>query len=188
MSKAEYIDDFFKNGNLQLGTFNYYKQFEDSEIGDKSEGSYLIIGQHKKITAFAEIGLEYDNNYLFCCFDGEPDSDTIQKFGYDDFFEILDIDGFSNAIKKTLKAREGFQSKCIYKTDKVIVGKTPDDFNFAKISPKLKNLVNEKKYFLKPIMYKHQSEFRFLWEVDNGVGGTKVINCPEAIKYCKRGK
>ena len=53
----------------------------------------------------------------------------------------------------------------IYKRDKALVGKVPEDFNFMTISSKQLDFVNSAKYFLKPNKFSHQNEFRFIWEV-----------------------
>lgn len=185
MSKTEYIDDFFKNGKLQLGTFEYYIQFNNPEIGDKSEGSFLIVGENLNNTAFAEIASGFEN-YVFCCYDGEPSQEIIEKFGYNDYFEIMDFDGFSEAIKKSIYAENAYYSKCIYKKHKVLIGKTTNDFNFHVVSEKLKELVNETKYFLKTNDFSHQNEFRFTWEMKEDVVVPIIIECKEAVKYCRR--
>lgn len=185
MSKRKYIDDFFNEGLLQIGTFRSFQRYDDPEIGDKSEGSIIIVGQNSKQTAFAEIGSGF-NNYVFCCFDGEPNQKVIRKFGYDDYFEIKDVNGFAKAIQNSLNAKSSMKSKCIYKGDKVLVGKTDKDFDFNIISSKLNNLVNKTKYFIKTEEYEHQNEFRFLWEVETDVNDPIIIKCPEAIKFCRR--
>lgn len=184
MSKKEYIDDFFENGNLLIGTLESFHN-DSPEIGDNSEGSFIVVGKNTTQTAFAEIGSGF-NNYVFCCYDGEPDQEIIDKFGYNDYLEIIDVKGFSEAISKSLKANRSYRSKCLYKKDKVLVGSTPDNFNFYEMSGRLKELVNETKYFLKTSNYKHQQEYRFLWELDNDIKAPLIINCKEAIKYCKR--
>ncbi|MCB0534738.1 MAG: hypothetical protein KDD14_21215 [Saprospiraceae bacterium] len=185
MSKTEYINSFFETGKLQLGTFKYYNQFDNPEIGDKSEGSFIIVGQNEKHTAFAEIGSGF-NNYVFCCFDGEPDPEVIERFGYDDYFEIVDINGFSEAISNAINARTIYKSRCIYKKDKVLVGQTPEDFDFSTVSVRLNELANESKYFIKTNEYKHQNEYRFIWDIDADIEEPIIIDCLEATKFCKR--
>lgn len=185
LSKTKYIDDFFENGKLQLGTFKYYRKFDNPEIGDRNEGAFIVVGENSKNTAFAEIGSGFEN-YVFCCYDGEPNPQVIEKFGYDDYFEITDFNGFSEAIKKSISATKSYSSKCIYKKHKVLVGKTPDDFNFSVLSGKLKELVNETKYFLKTNEFNHQNEFRFTWEMTEDVDEPIIIECKEAVQFCKR--
>jgi hypothetical protein len=185
LSKTEYIDDFFENGRLHLGSFEYYSNFDNNEIGDKKEGSYILVGRNPTQTVFAKIG-GGPNNYLFCCYDGEPDKSLLKKFNYNDYFEIVDVQGFRSAIEKSLGASKSDSSKCLYRKLKVIVGESPENYVFNEISMKLLNLVNDSKYYLKTSDFEHQKESRFVWTIDGNVPESTIIDCPEAIKYCKR--
>ena len=71
MSKSEHIENFFEYGRIQLGSFLYYRKFDNEEIGDNSEGAVIVVGRNSLQTAFAEIGSGF-NNYVFCCYDGLP--------------------------------------------------------------------------------------------------------------------
>lgn len=188
MAKKEHIDSFFNEGILQLGTFKYYKRMENSEIGDSSEGDYIVVGRHPFSTRILEMegGL---NNYVFCCYDGEPEPEIIERFGYDDCFEITDLEGFSNAIEKSLDAVKSYKSKCLYKKDKVLIGNLPLDYDFNAVLIDIKlDMYNEAKYFIKFPIYEHQNEFRFIWQMQNNeeVEEPLIIHCPEAIEYCRR--
>lgn len=188
MAKKKHVDSFFSEGKLQLGTFNYYKKIEDQEIGDSSEGDYIVVGRHPRTTYIFEMegGL---NNYVFCCYNGEPEPKVIERFGYDDCFEVTDLEGFSNAIEKSLNAVKCYKSKCVYKKDKVLVGNLPLDHDFEAVMKELKlDIDNEAKYFMKFPNYEHQNEFRFIWQMQNNkeVEEPLIIHCPEATKYCKR--
>jgi len=185
MSKTEHIDDFFENGKILLGSFNYYKSFDNPEIGDSKEGSVVVVGESKVGTIFAGIAGGF-NNYLFCCYDGDPDPEIIKKFGYDDYFEIIDPEGFSQAINKSLKAVGRRRSKCLYRQHKALVGKTPNTYDYGKISSELENLVSQSKYFIKTSNFHHQKEYRFMWTTEEDIDDYTIIECPEAIKYCKR--
>lgn len=148
MSKSRYIDDFFRTGAIQLGTIKYYQSIDDPEQGDSSEGSMLIVGKNDFETAFVQIESGY-NNYAFCCYDGEPNPEVIKRFGYNDYFIIHDVEGFMYEVSKVLNSNLSFRSRCIYKRDKVIVGKISNNFNFNIMSNKLAQLVGMAKYFIK---------------------------------------
>ena len=185
MSKSEYIDAFFKTGKLMLGSFNYYKSYDNPEIGDNKEGSVIVVGESKVATIFAGIAGGF-NNYLFCCYDGDPDPEIIEKFGYDDYFEIIDPDGFSQAISNSLDAVKSSRSKCLYRQHKALVGKTPNTYDYGKISGELENLVSRSKYFIKTSNFNHQKEYRFMWTMEEDIADHVIIECPEAIQFCKR--
>lgn len=183
MSQKKYIDSFFSDGTIQLGTLSFYSSLQHKEQGDNSEGSLIIVGQNNKMTAFAEISSGFDN-YLFCCYDGIPETSLLSDFGYDSFFIINDPVSFSFEISKKIQCKSSFSSRCIYKRDKVLIGKTSDDFNFNVISDRLSELVGKTKYFLKPLSYSKQKEYRFMWQMPHDVLSPLIIKCPEAIKYC----
>ncbi len=185
MSQKKWIDKFFKTESLQLGTIDYFRSIDDPEKGDKTEGSTILVGQGKSQTAFVEITSGF-NNYVFCCYDGDPNPEVIKRFKYDDYFIISDPLGFAEVVSKCINSVNSIQSKCLYKADKVMIGKTPDNFDFNVISSRLSELVNESKYFIKTEKYKHQNEFRFMWQIKSDVKEPLIIECPEALKFCKR--
>ena len=68
----------------------------------------------------------------------------------------------------------------------LLIGDVPKGFNFNVLSSKLKNMVAKTKYFIKTKDYEHQKEYRFIWETDADLTKPLVIQCPEAVKYCRR--
>ena len=185
MSHKKWIDKFFETGSLRLGTLDYFRSLDDPEKGDIKEGSTILVGQGKAHTAFVEITSGF-NNYVFCCYDGEANLEVIKRFDYDDYFIITDPVGFAKVISEKIKSVNSYQSRCLYKRDKVLVGKAPDNFDFNVISTRLSELVSQTKYFIKTENYKHQNEFRFIWETKSDVKEPLDIKCPEALSFCKR--
>ncbi len=185
MAKKDHIEAFFRDGTLQLGTFDYYNSFDHEEIGDSAEGSFLLVGCSPSHTAFAEMGGGY-NNYVFCCYAGEPDEMGIKRFGYESYFEIVDILGFAKAIQSQIDATKRWYGACAYSTDKVLLGDTPPNFDFNVLSDIQLDLVNMSKYFIKPSTYSHQSEFRFIWQMHSDVEKPLIITCPKAVKFCRK--
>jgi hypothetical protein len=118
MTKREYVDAFFRDGTLRLGTFSYYNRFDHEEIGDNTEGSFILVGQHPPTTAFVEISGGF-NNYVFCCYSGDADDACIRRFGYDASYRILDVNAFASAIQKRIGAVNYWFSECVYSKDKV---------------------------------------------------------------------
>jgi hypothetical protein len=185
MSRKEHVDRFFDYGELQIGNFNYFNNFEHGEIGDKSEGIFVLVGRHNNEFAFAEIagGFHY---YAFCSYSGDPDQKCLNLFGYDTYFTINDVEGFSLAISNTLKSQYRQYSSCVYSKDKVVVGDVKPDFDFNVISAGLLELASSAKFFVKPLRYSHQREFRFIWSSDSDLSQPIIVKCPEAIKYCTK--
>lgn len=48
LSKKEYLDDFFENGNLFISNFGNFKSYDDEMKGDISEGTSMIGGFDKE--------------------------------------------------------------------------------------------------------------------------------------------
>lgn len=185
MMKKQHVDSFFNNGTLQLGTFEYYRNHENDEVKDIEEGSTILVGANSKNTAVVTITGGFDH-YAFCCFDGEADQDTIKKFEYDSYFEIVDPVGFQQAISKKLNAVFSMQSRCIYKNDRVLVSQVSEEFNFVVLSSHLESLGAISKFYIKNKRFALQSEFRFIWELPFDIKKPIILDFPEAIEFCKK--
>lgn len=185
MAKREHVEKFFDDGTLQLGNFKYFNNFDHNEIGDRSEGGFVLVGRHEREFAFTQIGGGF-HYHAFCTYAGDADPDCIKRFGYDSYFTILDVQGFSSAIAETLSSKRNYFSSCVYKKDKVVVGDVGPDFDFNRMSADLLDLASEAKYFVKPKTYSHQREFRFIWSSSKDLTSPLLIKCPEAIKYCSK--
>ena len=185
MSKSEYVDKFFQSGHLQLGTFTYYNAFEHDEIGDREEGSFLLVGQGKSVTHFNQVAGGF-NKYVLCCYAGEPDPECVSKFGYDACFEITDVRRFTKAIAKSVKAKEFVFANCIYNTHKVIVGELFEDYHSPKFLSRTLEIAGLAKYFVKNVKFSHQREFRFLWSARSDVYSPLIVRCPQAVEFCRK--
>jgi len=186
LARSEHVETFFATGQLRLGTFKYFAAFEHAEVGDKTEGSVLSVGQGPRSTVFADIAGGFDN-YVFCCYAGGVDTaDVRARFGYDAGYEIKSVPDFSAAISKTLNATSKSYGLCVYRRHKVLVSVGPERLIKSEISAKLLELVGRAKYFIKPDIYSHQSEFRFVWQAASDVEAPLDILCPEAASSCRR--
>ncbi len=185
MARREYVDSFFIDGSLKLGTFSDFNRYDHEEIGDTAEGRFLLVGQNQSATAFAELGGGFDQ-LAFCCYAGDPDQNCIDRFGYDAAYRINKPVEFARAIMSCVGAIGVSYASCIYSKHKAVVSVIPQDFNFSVISPHLLDLAGIAKFFVKPAAYSHQCEFRFLWQMPNDIDLPVVIKCREAIRFCER--
>lgn len=187
MARREHIDSFFREGRLRLGTFSYFNRFDHEEIGDRTEGSFVLAGRSSSKTAIAKMAGGFDH-YAFCCYSGEPDRACIERFGYNDAFTITAPAHFAEAISRALGAKQSEYASCVYSPHKAIVGEVPEDFSFGVISHHLLGLATSAKYYVKPDRYSHQREFRFLWQMHGDLSEPLDLFCPEATQYCVRAK
>jgi len=182
MSNQIYVDQFFEDGSLKLGNLAEYAQAEHSEIGDVTEGVSIAVAQ----SANGTIAFELSNSdcVALCTYVGDPDPACIEKFGYDSCFEIVDPVGFVKAVSATIAADEFNYSECAYSKDKVIVVENFPRIDMSRIGfDTFKSTAGISRFFVKPDIYSHQCEFRFVW---HGASKRGIIKCPEAIEFCRR--
>lgn len=185
MARKEHVDRFFNHGVLRLGSFKYFNQYDHKEIGDMQEGRTIVIGKSLIRTIIADCAGGFDR-YIFCCYTGEPNRQSIQKFGYNDAFIIKDPLKFAEVISEKLSSIKYEYANCVYNPNKVMLGVIPKDYPNNIISHQLLKIANTAKYFLKPDNYSHQHEFRFTWEMPSVVESFIDLECPEALDYCVR--
>ncbi len=188
MTKRKYVESFRQEGTIRLGTFHEYSKYDHEEIGDNTEGSFLLVGQNDSMTTFFQGGGGF-NSYIFCCFTGDPDQNCIERFGYDSYYKIVNPLGFAQALCRGLQAYNYCFSQCVYSNsrEKVIVGEASEFYNPRQISNQTMLLVNLSKYFVKPNQYAHQSEYRFIFLMKSVVDEPIIIKCPDAVKFCDFG-
>lgn len=185
MAKKEHVESFFETGTIQLGSYEYYNNFDHGEIGDEKEGEFILIGERDNFTVAVKIADGFDN-YLLCTYQGEPDPETLEKFGYDSGFIIIDPVGFANAIQKALGAQRHEFASCVYSQHKAYRGEIQPGFSPLHIDHRTSEVVSTARHFIKPDQYAHQQEFRFTWKMPHDVREPLLLACPEAVQYCER--
>ena len=123
-----------------------------------------------------------------------------QKFNCDGAFLIKDSQSFGLAIANRLNGfLEGMQGHCIYQekrsTKKEIERLSLDEMKIAPDKPepdmgKMFNKINEansiESFFMKPLSYQYQSEYRFVWLVNGETLDYYEVECNEALQFCER--
>ena len=167
MLKAEHADALLTRGALRLGSIDYYRKFDDSEIGDPTEGNCVLSAFDGFKTVIAEVraGL---NDLLFCTYHGDADPAVVRRMGYVAAVEITDIEGFSAEIAAALQSKSSRFSSCVYVRDRAMYGEatctvSQQDFMDGPIA----DILGEARAFLKPKSHSHQREFRFSWTLHN---------------------
>jgi hypothetical protein len=75
---------------------------------------------------------------------------------------------------------------CEYSPFKAIIGSNARESDRLSISHETAKMITAAKYFLKPLRYAHQKEFRFLWEASGDLHDAELVQCPEAIQFCRK--
>lgn len=185
MASRSHVDDFFNNGILQLGSFEYYSNHENDEVRDDSESLTVIVGLGQNVVTVSKIGAGYDYR-VFCCYTGLPSEDVMGKFGYDDGYEILDPKGFLDAISQCLNSDHSGFGQCAYVDRKVVSVPLSQEFDPTKLDHTAAFEAEVFRYFLKPERYRHQQETRFIWKLHADVKDAVILKCPAAVNYCRR--
>lgn len=184
LGKSSHIESFFKTGELQLGSFEYYNSYDHPEIGDVEEGLVTLIAK----TPFGFIGGKYGsgyNNRMFCTYIGKINPAAMKNFGYDSAFIITHPAEFAEAVAESVGARNYTFGQCIYRPQKAVLGFPGNDVDRFKLSHRSGEIVQAGKYFIKQERYSHQREFRFLWELEEDISGAAILDCSAALPYCK---
>jgi hypothetical protein len=196
----KYIEEFFNSGKLRLSSFRMYQKYDDQVKGDKGEGWNIAIATSKKenYTMYAVVGVG-SNAYSLCTSTIYSD-ELKQKFNCNGAFLIKDSQSFGLAIANRLNGFiEGMQGHCIYQkersTKKEIESISLDEMKIAPDKPELDmskmfNKVNEansiESFFMKPLTYQYQSEYRFIWLVNGEIIDFYEIECKEALQFCEK--
>lgn len=187
-----WIDKFFEDGSLRLGSFQQFSQYDEEWRGDKSEGTCVARGHagDKEIWMVHGQGV---SAAVFCC-SLKCSSEIQSDFKRDSVFEIFDTNGFALAVARQLAGfRHGLQGACIYRDERIIEravdpsGIGPNgELNFSSMVDYSRALGGPELVLLKPRRYEPQQEYRFIWELDRLDAPHIDIVCPQARQFCRR--
>ncbi len=200
----EYIDLFFEKGILRVSSFKRFIQYPDEIRGDKSEGGGTYEAKSAEGFQFLLMTNVGSNAYMFCT--SLIATDEIKhQFNVNSYFRINKPLEFSaaiiNAIVGSTQAYLGFCNYQDYRIiKKQIEGFSVNDFTNEKGElilggPKMNQRTNEMMgngidlMFLKENKYQSQSEFRFMWTINNQFYEMQEyldITCKEAVQFCER--
>lgn len=205
----EYIDDFFKNGDILLSTFSRCKTLENEQRRDKYEIQNVIEIIEGSLRVETQIAFNVDS-LLLCTSSIFPNGKNPS-----DFIKIVDVAGFTSAFaKKLVQANinlvEVLQGFCVY-NDKKLSYISNDNFIHDLIKKSKKNKypfstignyilakLEDDIYMNKPTYFDHENEYRFVFKLytpiyiyDSNIitmldNGSMIIHAPELIQYCEK--
>jgi hypothetical protein len=181
---AEYVNDFFSTGRIRLSTFRAFHELESDLRRDKDEGHIVIAAQIPDETLIT-IGSTGFYHYALCSYGQELRADQMDIFEGSTGFVIEDPTAFSNAVANSIGAISHDHGECLYRRFKILISR-PAGLARNRIDHKLLQLVNKAQYFIKPMRYAPEKEYRFIWEMEDDLDGPKCFECPEAVTYCRR--
>lgn len=195
LDDRQWMINFFETGEIQVSSFNKFRNYEDEMQGDNSEGVATIVfnDEKKKTHAFHyESGL----NAFILSTTNKLNDQVVDDFKGKCAIKIHHPTLFGIELAKKLPfVTSGVEGCCDYVGSKIkflenhvetkflleyFLGNKHREFN-----EEFKRLTMGMELFAKDIKYMHQSEYRFAW-----FGGTEISSsyrayCPELIDYCE---
>jgi hypothetical protein len=192
LSKA-HQDLLCERGCLALGPLAYYTKVENERIADRHEGMFITYAQGSKLS-IASVNRAGSHILVYC-----TTKDANARFGYDACVEICQPAAFSRVVAKAVaehfKGRNDLvrveHSKCVYQPSRVIAGRLRGFHqalaDLGEVSVDTIDVLSDKKYIIKESTHAKDSEYRFAFVMKTDVpDSVSVIECPEAVKFCRR--
>jgi hypothetical protein len=202
---SKYMDEFFEEGKLRIGSFKYYRQFPDEVRGDKNEGSGTVQGKGEQGGfSFNVMTQQGTSSYMFCTSVLESDS-LKEHFETDNVFRINNPLEFAVSISRVIPGVSHISlGLCNYRDHRLIAktikGLSINDFTDEKGhmiigGPQMNKRTNQilgnglDLMYLKEKKYQTQCEFRIVWTLNSNFFETNDhidIICKEAIQFCEK--
>lgn len=196
-----YIESFFDTGTLMLSSLNRCRNLEDAR-GDIREGraNFFITGKGNSVSGIFNAGL----NTLLLCTSRIQSSQLMKKFNVDDYFIIKRPSHFAHVVAESMAdVTDIHMSDCIYSdngyessTHESFFHSSPDFGNDEKailwfqnqqrrMTDILRRNLGNKGLFTKRLSYQEEAEFRFAWTFSSVTADQILIQCKDAVRYCR---
>lgn len=188
--EKQYIDDFFESGRLRLSSFRACREAEHVGAArqDPMEGRFAgMVGNT------AVVGLCGPTAYLLCTSDLER-ADQARRHDRDSGVRIVRPLEFAQAISHHIKGFSGGElGACAYRDDKWnLTDETPffpDEANMEASIDKHDRRVSSamaNTLFVKETRFAPEAEWRFIWWTTESQQLHLPIECPDAVRFCRR--
>ena len=194
MMGREYVDRFFKTGELLISSFDKFSKHSDEQRLD-NEGRNILVAKGSNSTVISVTAHGQDSYIL--CGTARKDIELFKKFGCDAAIRIYDTTGFGQTILRHLPGvQRGIEGFCVYHDE--WIESNPRDLNTDQIVNQLKekkvmdskvlydivNAAGPGVYFQKQSRFFHQTEYRWVWITDHEVRDSSMIHVPDARNFC----
>lgn len=148
-TKMKWAEKLRNEGCIRLNSVEFYRAFEDSELGDINEGTgmFKLDGRPMQTDSVNEV-------FIWCCAITEANPETLKKLNcsYDTIVVIHDVEKFVNRIILSAK----IQGYTLYPH----IGKVKYNREAEISKEKLKSQQWHYNVFQKNFNYTHQEEYR----------------------------
>jgi len=193
LSQQEYVDNFFNHGQIRISTVKDFAKHPDERFVDNEEGNNIlaVTGENSTLYSLTEHG---QASYIMSCSLLGPWA-NIRKYRKMHCYEITNPWQFAIAIAgKVNNCSNVVLGPCSYINTRVMV-RNAAELNLVEINNSsgqeginqtVEGLLHHAPLFRKPIRYKMEFEYRLMWLVNREVTEPLILNCPEAVKFCRR--
>lgn len=198
----EYVEKFFKTGNLKITTFSCCQKLESQTRRDAEEGKGTAIGIEGKLKCEIETGV--GENALMLCTSLSGCNILPDGTQYTAAIKINNINEFVDAVTAAL-IKNGYsvatvlKGPCIYNDRKIqreisnqalseLTGEmqSGSSFDFGKLFELQSMICSNDLYFSKPIEKSIENEYRILWMINEKVEECVYVDVPEARRFCEK--
>ncbi|TRW25374.1 hypothetical protein FMM05_08710 [Flavobacterium zepuense] len=193
LDNVDYIENFFRDGEIMISCFNNFKKNPDEMQGDNQEG-HAIVGEFGNSGFSNHIIYESGKNAYVMSTTKEITKKVIKDFNAVGAIKITNPAMFGHEIAKKLPfVNSGVEGSCDYETSRVhflegeagkILNKL--DWNDPHSHQVFQEITMGMELFLKLEKYKHQQEYRFAWFSKTDVENSIIVKCPEASLLCEK--
>ena len=193
------VDAFFATGAIQLAPMDRFRQHPDEICRDEAEGRPMVEIIHRQLppTLMAYHGFE-GTPYVLC---GSMIEDelTAKRFGKAAGIHIIQPVGFFAALShKIPRVQGGLMGPCNYSLERATAAdpapflrlrETYTEEEWAREYERAMasaNATAQDALFRKGSAYSADAEFRFIWFSGQLSNDYLVVECPDAVQFCRR--
>ncbi len=189
--ERQYVSDFFNDGRLRISSFEAFRKHPDEARRDEEEGraTMLITSPNSQMSAAIFNGQEA---YVLCASTVEHPIDTESSAG----IRIKDTIAFSSAISRQIPGFiGGTEGLCIYRENTMYEADDSRSFTppkdgedpeaWADRSERILGEHMQNKFFIKPLKFFKESEYRMIWFCNGKPNEFIDIICKDAIRFCE---
>lgn len=193
----QYVDLFFQTGELKLSSYESNRAIEDAVRRDQREGTgdYLILSRDRKLS-YRMSARAFDQRML-CMSTSSDVNRMMNHFGVDGCFEVTNTTGFGFEIARALDAfrfgreglvtyQNGYKRILLLENHPHLLDLTPSEPTNEQVLGYI-DTVGRSDFdllFTKPLQFRDEEEYRFNWLC--APNHPLVIQCPGALRYCRR--
>lgn len=192
---AKHVEDFFRDGTLQLSSFAAFRTHKDEKRRDTHEGMVAISIETPDGNGINGILPTPPPAYVLSASTIWPTYEELQDKELS-YIAITDTTAFAAQVARQIPGcNAGIEGFCLYNASEVLrcfddrPFPNPRDVPPDQFPAMLQNYMAPhviEAYFLKRYDFVKEAEYRFIWFVDAPNKATTIVQAPLARTFCRR--